>query len=166
MPREEINGLVLDEVLRLIHPQKQSPRSRVKIQRLSPTAKIPTRAYGGNAGLDIYADGYYSLFPGDITEVKTGIKIQIPKGYVGLIWNKSGLAKLEIHTVGGVIDSGYRGEIIILVKNLSEDIFNITKGQQIAQILIQKVEPLEIVENKIYDDTDRCGNGFGSSGLF
>ncbi|NIA18370.1 MAG: dUTP diphosphatase [Actinobacteria bacterium] len=187
MSRKEINDLIWHEVIKLLGARlrelhdKQvgikglnsltlnsaigNSQSQIKVELLSPTAIIPTRAHVGDAGLDLYSDDNYTLFPKDMAGIKTGIKMQIPEGYVGLIWDKSGLAKQEIHTVGGVIDSGYRGEIIILVKNLSEDIFNIAKGQQIAQILIQKIESIEVVEDKINDETERGKNGFGSSGL-
>lgn len=138
----------------------------LKIERLSPLAKIPTRAHTSDAGLDLYSTENTTFFPGDIAEIKTGIRMQIPNGCVGLIWDKSGLAKLGLHTLGGVIDSNYRGEIIVLVKNLSHDIINITNGQKIAQILIQKIETPEIVEGKIDDETERGKNGFGSSGIF
>jgi dTMP kinase len=165
MSREEINDLILEEVLKLIsqrlNVQNQKPvrpTGELKIEPLSPTAKIPTRAHKGDAGLDLYADDNYTLYPGDITGIKTNIKMQIPKGYVGLIWDKSGLASLGIHTLGGVIDSNYRGEIIILIKNLSQDIFNISKGQ--------KIESPKIVKDEIDSSTDRGENGFGSSGLF
>jgi dUTP pyrophosphatase len=146
--------------------QTHKSKLQLKIQRVSRTAKLPTRARQGDAGLDLYSDDNYTLFPGDITGIKTGIKMRIPEGYVGLIWDKSGLAKQGIHAVGGVIDSGYRGEIIVLAKNLSNDIFNISKGQKIAQILIQKIETPVIVEDEINDETERGANGFGSSGIF
>ncbi len=136
------------------------------IERLSPFAKLPTRAHNGDAGLDLYSAENYTLFPGDIAGIKTGIRMQIPAGFVGLVWDKSGLAKIGLHTLGGVIDSGFRGEIIILVKNLSHDIINISMGQKIAQILIQKIETPEIIEDEIEDETERGNNGFGSSGIF
>ncbi len=146
--------------------QLSTSNFQLKIECLSPTAIIPTRAHKGDAGLDLYSDDNYTLFPGDIAGIKTGIKMQIPEGYVGLIWDKSGLAKQGIHTVAGVIDSSYRGEVIVLIKNLNCDIFNISKGQKIAQILIQKAESPAIVEGRVDDETERGENGFGSSGLF
>jgi deoxyuridine 5'-triphosphate nucleotidohydrolase len=142
------------------------PTLKLVIERLAPFAKLPTRAHSGDAGLDLYSAENATLFPGDITGIKTGIKMQIPDGYAGLIWDKSGLARAGLHTLGGVIDSGYRGEIVVLIKNLSEDIFNISAGQKIAQILIQKIETLEVAEGEISDETERDANGFGSSGMF
>ena len=90
----------------------------------------------------------------------------IPEGYAGLIWDKSGLANQGFKTMGGIIDAGYRGEIKVVFKNLSEDIYNIIPGQKIAQILIQKVELPDVEEVFLDGETDRKNNGFGSSGQF
>ncbi len=182
MPREEINELVWHEVMHLLssqlikihshdyifHNDMPSKKNNCKltVERLSPFAKLPTRAHKNDAGLDLYSAENCTLFSGDIAGIKTGIKMQIPDGHAGLIWDKSGLARAGLHTLGGVIDSGYRGEIVVLIKNLSEDIFNISAGQKIAQILIQKIEALEVAEGEISDETERDGNGFGSSGIF
>ncbi len=135
-------------------------------ERVSPAAKEPTRAHASDAGLDLYAFGNYSIPPKGKEVLRTGIKMAIPDGHVGLIWDKSGIAKTGLHTTGGVIDSGYRGEILINIVNLSEDIIHIAHGQKIAQILIQKIEAPKIVEGEISSDTERGIGGFGSTGLF
>lgn len=177
---KEIHEKIWNEVVKLIGLEyklmlppnfknlhdKEKERNILKIEKLSLTAKIPTRAHEGDAGLDLYADDDYTLFPDDTTRINTGIKMKIPTGYVGLVWDKSSLANLGIHTLAGVIDSNYRGEIIIILKNLSQDILNISHGQKIAQILIQKLETPEIEEDEIDDKTERGEEGFGSSGLF
>jgi len=157
---------VLENNYKDIKKKTVSSSNILKVEKLSETAKIPTKALSQDAGLDLYADDYFTLLPGDVTGINTGIKMQIPDGYVGLIWDKSGVASQGLHTMGGVIDSNYRGEIKVLVKNLSNDIFNIVKGQKIAQILIQKVEAPVVVEKKIHDISERGDNGFGSTGLF
>jgi dTMP kinase len=138
----------------------------IQTERLCEEAKIPTRAHDGDAGLDLYAIGYHSIAPYQQALIGTGIKMAIPYGYAGLIWDKSGLATQGITTMGGVIDTGYRGEIKVVVKNLSEDIINIEPGQKIAQIIIQKIELLEPKENIIEDQTQRQQGAFGSSGQF
>lgn len=140
--------------------------SKIKVEKISPDAKLPTRAHTGDAGLDLYANEYYSIAPYQQALVATGIKMIIPYGYAGLIWDKSGLATSGITTLGGLIDTGYRGEVKVIVKNLSEDIFNIVPGQKIAQILIQKVELPEVEEGLIEDKTERQAGAFGSSGQF
>jgi len=138
----------------------------IKVEKLSTEAKLPTRAHDGDAGLDLYAIDYHSIAPYQQALIGTGIKIVIPFGYAGLIWDKSGLATQGLTTLGGVIDTGYRGEIKVVLKNLSEDICNIIPGQKIAQIIIQKVELLEPEEETINDQTQRQQGAFGSSGKF
>jgi len=138
----------------------------LKVERITDEAKLPTRAHAGDAGLDLYSNEYCSIAPYQQALVSTGIKMIIPYGCAGLIWDRSGLATKGITTLGGVIDPGYRGEIKVIVKNLSEDIYNITPGEKIAQILIQKVELLDIEEGIIEDQTERQAGAFGSSGQF
>ncbi|PJB15982.1 hypothetical protein CO116_02890 [Candidatus Falkowbacteria bacterium CG_4_9_14_3_um_filter_38_19] len=139
---------------------------KLKVEKISPWAKLPTRAYADDAGLDLYSADYYSLIPGDCTTIKTGLKIALPQGYAGLIWDKGGIAKSGVHSLAGVIDSGYKGELTVQLVNLSQNIYHIAPGQKIAQLLIQKMEFPEITEDKIIDTTDRNNNRFGSSGLF
>ncbi|HZJ40951.1 MAG TPA: dUTP diphosphatase [Candidatus Saccharimonadales bacterium] len=139
---------------------------RVMIEKVSSEAKTPQLAHAGDAGFDLYAADYYSITAYGQALVSTGIKMAIPSGHVGLVWDKSGLANDGITTMGGVIDSNYRGEIKVIVKNLSEDIFNIVPGQKIAQILIQEVKAPILEEGLVAEDTSRQTGGFGSSGKF
>ncbi|MDD3778352.1 MAG: dUTP diphosphatase [Patescibacteria group bacterium] len=136
------------------------------VEKLIDNAKLPRKALASDAGYDLFSNDYYSLPAYGQALVSTGIKIKLPKSHVGLVWDKSGLATEGITTMGGVIDENYRGEIKVVIKNLSEDMFNIVPGQKIAQLLIQKIEHLEIKEEKINDTTERQGNGFGSTGKF
>lgn len=136
------------------------------VELISPFAKLPTRAHQTDAGLDLYALENYSLTPGEKIIIRTGVRIAIPDGCAGFIWDKSGLARDGLHVTGGVIDSGYRGEILINMVNLGLDIINISRGQKVAQIIIQKIELPEIKESIITDETERGENGFGSTGKF
>jgi dTMP kinase len=138
----------------------------IKIERLTSSAKLPTRPHPGDAGLDLYAADNYSIPAYGQALISTGVRIALPAGHVGLIWDKSGLASQGYKTMGGVIDASYRGEIKVVFKNLSEDIYNIESGQKIAQLLIQKIETPEIIETEIKDDSQRGDKGFGSTGLF
>ncbi|MFA5130927.1 MAG: dUTP diphosphatase [Patescibacteria group bacterium] len=138
----------------------------LRIEKLSPQAKLPIKAHLGDAGYDLYANDYYSIPPYGQALASTGIRMAIPEGYVGLIWDKSGVAFSGIKTMGGVIDSSYRGEIKVIIKNLSEELFNIVPGQKIAQILIQAISDLRISEEAIDDETMRATGGFGSTGKF
>lgn len=136
------------------------------VEKLYPEAKLPQKAHVGDAGFDLYSRDYYSIPPYSHELVSTGIKLAIPEGYVGLIWDKSGVAFEGIKTMGGVIDSNYRGEIKVIIKNLSEEMYNIIPGQKVAQILIQAISDIEISEEKISDKTEREADGFGSTGKF
>ena len=98
--------------------------------------------------------------------MRTGIAMAIPDGFVGLVWDKSGLAvKQGLHRLAGVIDSGYRGEIQVALINLGNEQIQIAKGQKIAQLLFQKVEHAQLEEVKDLDATARGASGFGSTGL-
>ncbi|MFA5753854.1 MAG: dUTP diphosphatase [Patescibacteria group bacterium] len=150
------------ELPRLIKDEQPS----LLVEKINPQAKLPTRAHAGDAGYDLYANDYYSITPYGQALVATGIKLAIPEGHVGLIWDKSGLASEGIKTMGGVIDSGYRGEIKVVVKNLNELDFNIVPGQKIAQIIIQEYKNFPLKEELLDGETSRADGGFGSSGKF
>lgn len=138
---------------------------KLEVKKLNSEAKLPTRAHSDDAGLDLYSVEERILASGERHAVKTGIAVAIPMGYVGLIWDKSGLAvKAGLKTMGGVIDAAYRGEIMVIVANLSDAPYAIQKGSKIAQLLIQKVELPEVCEVSELDDTIRGESGFGSTG--
>ncbi|MEI6836072.1 MAG: dUTP diphosphatase [Candidatus Falkowbacteria bacterium] len=169
--KEEVSNYQPSQTTEIIQNQETNipvpeNNSRIIVERIKPEAKLPTRAHDGDAGLDLYANEYCSVAPYQQGLIATGIKMIIPYGYAGLIWDKSGLATQGITNLGGVIDTGYRGEVKVIIKNLSEDIINIEPGQKIAQILIQKVELLEPEEGLINDQTERQAGAFGSSGSF
>ena len=138
---------------------------KIKIQK-TRNIKIPNYAHQGDAGLDIYsAEEDYNLKPRERKGFLTGIKMEIPDGYVGLVWDKSGLAsKHGIKTIAGVIDSSYRGEISIVLINLGSEDYLVEKNTKIAQILIQKIECTEIEKVEDLEKTERGDGGFGSSG--
>lgn len=139
---------------------------KLKIKKLDPEARIPECAIGGDAAMDLYSIEDMIVKSGDLIPCKTGIAMAIPEGYAGLIWDKSGIAlKNGIKTMGGVIDSNYRGEVAVIMKNLSEKDYEISRGDKIAQILIQKVECPMIEEVEELNDTERGKGGFGSTGI-
>jgi dUTP pyrophosphatase len=139
---------------------------KLKISRLHPDAIIPTYAHEGDAGLDVYNVEPFEIEPGERKSIPLGIAIEIPKGYAALMWDKSGLShKYGIKTFGGVIDSGYRGEIRAGLMNTSNKFFKFEKGQKVAQLLFQKVEKVTFKEVKELKLTTKRGDkGFGSSG--
>jgi len=92
--------------------------------------------------------------------------VAIPEGYMGLVWDKSGVSLRGVHRLAGVIDSGYRGEVKVVLVNLSEEPFVISKGMKIAQLLIQHVTAVKVVEVEDLGGTPRGEGGFGSTGKF
>lgn len=139
---------------------------KIKIQKINPEIKIPGYAHTGDAGMDLYSAEYAVIKPGERKVVATGMKMEIPFGYVGLIWDKSGLAsKNGLKIMGGVIDATYRGEVGVVIVNLGDQEYRVEKNTKIAQMLIQRVESAEIEEVKNLENTLRGDGGFGSSGL-
>jgi len=137
----------------------------LKVSKLNKEAVLPSYSYEDDAGFDLYSVEEVSVDPSRRFQIKTGIAMQIPAGYVGLIWDKSGLShKFGIKTLGGVIDSGYRGEIIVGIINLSDENHTFKKGEKIGQMIIQKKENCEIVEVENLEEAERGDRGFGSSG--
>jgi dUTP pyrophosphatase len=138
----------------------------VRIQKLDLNATIPSYAHPGDAGMDIYSNEDATIAPGERSAVKTGIAMAVPEGYVALVWDKSGRALKEgLTTMAGVVDSGYRGEVMIVMLNTSTSDAEIKKGQKLAQILVQPVASPELVEVESLDESSRGTGGFGSTGL-
>ena len=138
----------------------------LKIKRIHPAAKLPSYGHPGDAGLDLYSAVDHVLAPASVFAVPTGIKMAIPPGYVGLVWDKSGISLKGVHRLAGVVDAGYRGEVQVVMVNLGREPFAIKPGMKIAQMLIQPVMSVSVVETEELDDTSRGEGGFGSTGLY
>jgi dTMP kinase len=136
-------------ILSLPMDDEPSKPLRLVVERLACSAKLPAPARADSGGFDLFSSDFYALSPGERLAVSTGIKILIPPGYVGLLRSKNDIAKQGIHTIVGVIESSFTGELIITLINLSDKIFQITMGQAIAQLLVQKIESPSIIEGKI-----------------
>ena len=140
---------------------------KIKIKILDRSIPLPKYAHIGDAGLDLYSSINCELRPFERKKIPTGIKISIPQGYAGFIQPRSGLAAeygISIVNTPGLIDSGYRGEVCAILINLDpKNVFVIKKGDKICQLVIHKVEEvnLEIVED--LDKTSRGEGGFGST---
>ena len=138
---------------------------KLRMKKLHPDARILPKAYAGDAGIDLCAVEAVVIAPHDRARVPTGLAVEIPSGHVGLVWDKSGLAvKQGITVLAGVIDEGYRGELVLCLANVSNEPQTIEKGQKAAQLLIQKVEHVEVEEAQALSESDRGERGFGSSG--
>lgn len=136
----------------------------IKIKKLNSKAKIPTYAYKGDAGMDVYSCEDTIIKSGERKAIKTGIAAEFPKEYVALVWDKGGIANRGITTIAGVIDSNYRGEWLILLLNTTKEDYVINKGDKIAQVIIQKFEQAEIEAIENLNETERGDGKFGSSG--
>ncbi len=139
---------------------------KLKVKRISPGAKLPLYSHKGDAGMDLFSAVDDLLQAGEVKPIPTGIQMAIPEGYVGLIWDKSGISLRGVHRLAGVVDAGYRGEVRVVMVNLGKEPFVVKKGVKIAQMLIQPVETVEVVEADELDETLRGKGGFGSTGRF
>lgn len=138
---------------------------KLKIKKLKEGAVLPKYAHEGDAGLDVFSCEDYILKPGERKIFGTGISTEFDKGYVALVWDKSGLAaKKGIKTMAGVMDCGYRGEWLITLLNTSNEDHEVKKGDKIAQALIQPIHYAEIEEVKELNDSSRGEGRFGSTG--
>jgi len=137
----------------------------VKIKKLNPEATMPEYAHPGDAAFDVFAAKDTKVPARDRAIVSTGIAMEIPTGYVALVWDKGGPpAKFGLTTMAGVLDSGYRGEILIVMYNTTDQDFTFKKGDKVAQILIQRVAQGIIVETNQLSETSRAEGRFGSTG--
>lgn len=135
-----------------------------KVKKLSPASILPSKENSSDAGIDIYANESYTLKPQERHLFSTGIAVDFPRGYVALLWDRSGLGSRGIHRLAGVIDSGYRGEWKVMLINLSDGAVKIKAGDKIIQCILQKYEPVKIKEVKKLKESKRGSRGFGSSG--
>lgn len=135
-----------------------------KVKKLSKDAVLPAKGSPLDAGIDIYTNQSYTLKPGETYMFSTGIAVEIPSGYVALLWDRSGLGSKGIHRLAGVIDSGYRGEWKVVLTNLTKKKYAIVAGDKIVQCIVQKFEPVNIKEVKTLKESKRGAKGFGSSG--
>ena len=139
----------------------------VKIKRIHEEAQIPLQANPGDAGMDLYSIESVEIQPGEAKLIKTGIQIELPKGTEAQVRPRSGLALKHSITVlnsPGTIDEGYRGEIGVILINHGKSPFLVEKSMRIAQMVIQTVPQVQLVEVDELSSTERGEGGFGSSG--
>lgn len=146
----------------MTHPHNMP--SHLPILRVSPEATLPTRAHPDDAGLDLYSLEDTLIAPQKGVTTRTGIALALPQGFVGLVADRSSMAKRGLKTAGGIIDAGYRGEIHIVLWNISSEAVTIKKGERIAQLLIIPIATPAVQEVTALDPTQRGTKGFGSSG--
>ena len=137
------------------------------VRRLRPDATLPARAYAGDAGFDLAACERVELGPGERAAVPTGLAVAIPEGYAGFVQPRSGLAArngLTIVNTPGLVDSGYRGELVVILLNTDREVpFVVEPGMRIAQLVVVPVPEVELVELDELPASERGVRGFGSS---
>jgi dUTP pyrophosphatase len=126
---------------------------------------MPFKSHRSDAGFDLVSDETVWVFARDRQTIKTGISFDMPENMAGLIWPRSGLAvKKGIDVLAGVIDSGYRGEIMVCLYNTSDEDVEIKRGDRIAQIIFQEVPNISLLLRETLETSQRGSNGFGSTG--
>ena len=137
------------------------------IQKVRPDAVVPARAYAGDAGLDLAAIERIELGPGERAVVPTGLAVAIPEGYAGFVQPRSGLASrhgITIVNTPGLVDSGYRGELMVVLHNTDRtEPFVVEAGMRIAQLVVLPIPEVELVEVEELPASERGARGFGSS---
>lgn len=140
----------------------------VPVVRLDGDLPLPHYAHHGDAGLDLHAVESAVIAPGDRALVRTGVAVAIPEGFAGFVMPRSGRALregLSVVNAPGLIDSHYRGEIAVILLNTdSRSSIEVTRGDKIAQLVVQRVERVNLIEVDQLDETQRGEGGFGSSG--
>ena len=146
-----------------------SDRLVLPIKRLDPDVELPGYAYEGDAGLDLRANVDIDIAPFERKLIPTGLAVAIPEGFAGFVQPRSGLALksgLSMANTPGLINAHYRGELKVIAVNLdANEPIHISKGERIAQLVIQRVPVVSLMEVDRLDETDRGAGGFGSSGV-
>ena len=141
---------------------------QLKIKRLNPQAQVPHYAHPRDAGLDLFSIEAQTLEPGEAKLIHTGIAVELPAGTEAQVRPRSGLALKHAITVlnsPGTIDAGYRGEVGIVLINHGREVFQVTPGMKIAQMVINEIIQAEVIEVKDLSDSARGEGGYGSTGV-
>ena len=140
----------------------------IEIKLLEEDLPMPRYQNDGDAGLDLPSRVDYVIEPGERAKIPTGIAVAIPRGYAGFVLPRSGLAArhgISLVNSPGLVDSGYRGEMAIIMINTDKhEAFHIKRGDRIAQLVIQRVEEVQLIRRDELDYTSRGEGGFGSTG--
>ena len=141
--------------------------TQLPVRKVRPGAVLPSRAYDGDAGLDLAAAEAVVLAPGERAVVGTGLAVAVPEGHGGFVQPRSGLAAkhgITIVNAPGLVDSGYRGEVKVVLLNTGDEPFEVEPGMRIAQFVVLPVAAVEPVEVADLPESERGECGYGSSG--
>ena len=145
---------------------KEKGENELLVKRINKEAVIPSYSFTSDVGLDLIATEDVCFYPMEQKPVKTGLVVSVPEGHVGLIRDRAGIvSKMNVHTVAGTFDPGYRGEVSVILVNFSEKEVEVEKGMKIAQLIILPVTKVKVKEVKTLEETKRGARGFGSTGL-
>jgi dUTP pyrophosphatase len=137
---------------------------KLKIKKLNKDTRLPNYAHPGDVGMDLYSHDDYDLKPMERKQFFVGFALEFPTGYAAIVKDKSGIAKNGVHTMGGVYDAGYRGEYNVNLINLGNEIYHISKGDKIAQLVIYPVVIADLEEVDTLSESSRGEGRFGSTG--
>jgi dUTP pyrophosphatase len=141
---------------------------QIPVTKLKEGAQLPSRAHEGDAGLDLYSCETAHIGPGERWSIGTGVGVEIPEGHAGLVLPRSGLARdhgISLVNAPGLIDSGYRGELRVLLLNTDPaETFRVEPGDRIAQLVLTPIVTADVVETEALSESVRGEGGFGSSG--
>lgn len=166
MPNLSFVSFASNQEAAVVPLKPQESANTLRVERMSPFAKLPTRAYPEDAGLDLYAAEDAVIMPGEQAIIGTGLRVAVPPGYAGFVWDKSGLAAHHrLKTAGGVLDSNYRGELKVILLNLSREPYHVRRSEKIAQLVIKSIATPAVVEERIGEQISRGPDGFGSTGI-
>lgn len=144
------------------------PVTAIRFVRTCEAAKLPCKSHEDDAAYDLHSSVRRDIAPGDTMIIETGFKVAIPYGYVGLVCSRSGLAAKEdvfVLNAPGVIDSGYRGDLLVILHNAGTRPFMVEPGDRIGQLMLQEVVECRVMEVKDFEDTTTRGiGGLGSTG--
>lgn len=140
----------------------------IKVKKIRSNAVLPSYAHIDDAGMDVFSSIEKRIEPGEVALIPIGVAVEIPNGFEIQIRPKSGLALkygITILNTPGTIDSGYRGEIGVIIINHGKKTFLVTEGMKIAQMVLCKYERIQFVESDLLTETERNAGGFGSTGI-
>ncbi len=148
-----------------MNSEQEMQIATVRVKKLHEGARLPVRASDFDAGADLFCLDQFTLAPGERRLVPTGLALEIPPGYYGRVAPRSGLAvRLGIHTMAGVVDSSYRGELQVLLVNLGHKPVSFDAGTRIAQLIIERIALCDYACSEELSGTPRGAGGFGSTG--
>lgn len=138
----------------------------LKVKKIFRDSELPEYVLSSDIGMDFRSYESVTIFPLEQKTIRTGVSVEIPEGYVGLIRDRAGIvSKMNVHTAAGTFDPGYRGEVSIVLVNLGETSVEIEKGMRIAQLVIIPAVRVQIKEVQSLSSSKRNDKGFGSTGM-